>query len=121
METPEEPEQQSTESREMTPTPSTMPSDESLMPVRPKPQEPPWERVDSSNVHAIRRTTDGSTYVQFRNRDGSVSKVYHYDGVPDIIYEKMRTADSVGRFFHNQIKQVYKTRALSESEEEEIG
>jgi hypothetical protein len=69
------------------------------------PEETPWETVDSRQIHSIRREPNGTVGIRFKDRKtGGVQAEYHYDNVSEELYEKMRAADSIGRFFDQHIK-----------------
>ena len=60
--------------------------------------------VKSSNVAAVGYNVDNSTLqVEFKN-----GATYQYFDVPEIVFERLRDADSVGRYLATNIKGVYK-------------
>lgn len=68
-------------------------------------EETPYELVDSSQIHSIRREPSGTVGIRFKDRKtGGFSSEYHYDNVSEETYEAMRSADSVGKFFGENIK-----------------
>jgi hypothetical protein len=68
------------------------------------PEEIPLEDVGSSaNIAGIGYDTASKTLaVRFKN-----DSIYHYSGVPDGVYGEMKSAPSMGSFFHARIKNVY--------------
>ena len=59
-----------------------------------------WEDVDSSNIARIAFDEEtASILVQFK--DGGQ---YAYDDCTSRLYEQFKNADSVGKFFHRNIK-----------------
>lgn len=68
-------------------------------------QEPEFENFESKNIHSARRLNDGTVQIRFKNRKtGGVQAEYHYDGISEDTFEAMRSADSVGEFFEQNIK-----------------
>lgn len=65
-----------------------------------------WENTESSQIHSIGRDPEtGTVGIRFKDRKtGGVQAEYHYDNVPEEMFEKLRVADSVGRFFEQNIK-----------------
>lgn len=68
--------------------------DRQMAPLPEDVEETPWTAVDSSNVHSIRHV-DGVLQVRFKDRSGKLSAEYHYDGVSEEEFEKLRAADSI--------------------------
>jgi hypothetical protein len=73
----------------------------------------PLTPVQSSQIHAIGHDPASNTLViQFRSkreapRGGAVNapgSIYHYANVGADLFEKFRTAESVGSFFYKNIK-----------------
>ena len=63
--------------------------------------EIPMQSVQSSNIRAIGH--DGSMLrVEFSN-----GSTYDYEGVPSRVFDDLVSADSVGRYFAQNIKGVY--------------
>lgn len=61
--------------------------------------------VDSSNIAAIGRDPEtGTVAITFKNKAGEVTGTYHYSGISEETFEKMRASDSIGQFFHANIK-----------------
>ncbi|MGH1466145.1 MAG: KTSC domain-containing protein [Cognatishimia sp.] len=60
--------------------------------------------VNSSNVSAVGYDGDTST-LQIQFNDGSL---YQYFDVPEHIFDGLRTADSVGRYLHQNVKGVFR-------------
>ena len=60
-----------------------------------------FHQVESSNVHAIAHM-DNVLHVKFKNGGH-----YAYTGVSLALFEKMRSADSVGKFLNAHIKPNY--------------
>ena len=80
-----------------------MPEDRNLDPT--PEEDTPWEMFDSKNIHSARRTPDGTVSIRFKDKKtGQITGEYAYAGIPEELYEKMRVADSVGEFFHANIK-----------------
>ena len=60
------------------------------------------QEVDSSNIDAIGYDEVTETLeIEFR------IGVYQYKNVPEYMYNDLMNADSIGRFFHENIKDVY--------------
>ena len=57
-----------------------------------------WTLVSSSNIAAVAYNNE-QLLCKFTN-----GTVYSYDGVPELTFERMKTSESVGRFFHAEIK-----------------
>lgn len=66
--------------------------------------EPQWEEVDSSRFKAM-RYDPGASRLSIRWKDG---KVGHYHDVPQEAYEKLRMADSLGKYLQVEIIPRYK-------------
>jgi len=68
--------------------------------------------VDSSLIKQI--GYDGETLrVQFNDKKtGAGGKFYDYRDVPENIYDDLLSAESVGKFFHANIKGKYQTFAV---------
>jgi hypothetical protein len=64
--------------------------------------------VKSSNISAVGHDPE-TQELQVEFVGGGV---YAYDAVPADIHEALMKAESVGKFFHAQIKNAYKTRKL---------
>jgi len=63
------------------------------------------EKVDSSNIDSIGRDPEtGTVAIAFKNKAGEVTGTYNYSGIPEETFEKMRASDSIGQFFHQNIK-----------------
>ena len=59
--------------------------------------------VNSSNISSVGYDADSQTLeIEFNN-----GGVYLYSGVPESLYEGMMGADSKGKFFHANIKNIY--------------
>lgn len=56
----------------------------------------------SSNIAAI-GFNDTRLYIKFNN-----GRVYVYFDVPEGVYDSMAKAESVGKFFHSDVRNVYK-------------
>ncbi|CCH49338.1 KTSC domain-containing protein [Pseudodesulfovibrio piezophilus] len=62
------------------------------------------ENVESSNLAAVGYDEDSSTMqVEFNN-----GSIYQYFDVPEHVFEELRDADSVGRYFNANVKGVYR-------------
>lgn len=62
--------------------------------------------VESSQIAAIGHDAATNTLaVQFKNKKG-LGNVYHYDNVPADVYQQFTAAESKGRFFGANIKDV---------------
>ena len=57
-----------------------------------------WTLVTSSNISAIAYHNE-QLLCKFTN-----GTIYTYEDVPELIFERMKVAESVGRFFHAEIK-----------------
>jgi hypothetical protein len=57
-----------------------------------------WQNVTSSNIEALAHH-DGTMYVRFHG-----GAVYEYEGVSQATFERVATAGSVGRAFHENVK-----------------
>ena len=67
--------------------------------------------VSSSQIAKVGYNTETATLtIQFK-RKGSI---YTYDNVPEPVYANMLKAQSVGKFFHDNIKGRYAYRQLLE-------
>jgi len=64
----------------------------------------PRVEVGSSNIASV-GYHDGKLFVEFK-RSGAV---YEYRGVPEDVYQALINAESVGKFFHRNVKSVYQT------------
>ena len=73
----------------------------------PTPEETPWELTDSANIHSIRREPSGTVGIRFKNKAGAITGTYHYEGISAEQFEAMRAADSIGSYFHSNIKGQY--------------
>ena len=68
--------------------------------------------VSSSNISAVRYVADESTlFVVF-----SSGAQYAYGSVPQSVYDGLIGAESVGRYFHSCIRNVYPARRIEEEE-----
>ncbi len=66
------------------------------------------EPVNSSNLVSVGYGADSETLeVEFKNGD-----VYQYYNVPLFMYERLRMADSLGRFFNAEIKPAFPCEKL---------
>ena len=64
--------------------------------------------VSSSNIDEIGYDVTTSTlYIKFKN-----NRLYSYDNVPESVYDNLKSASSVGSFFHQNIRDVYVTHKL---------
>ena len=60
------------------------------------------QEVVSSNIDAVGYDEETETLeIEFR------VSLYQYEGVPEYMYNDLMNADSVGRFFNENIKDVY--------------
>lgn len=67
-----------------------------------------FEQVASTNIGAIAHdAVAGELHVQFKN-----GSHYVYAGVPRTTYEKMRSAESVGKFLQEHVKGKFDHRKL---------
>lgn len=65
--------------------------------------------VDSSAIHAIDYDRQsGVLTVQFTSRE-----TYAYEAVPPHVFDELRTAESVGRYFSEHIRDRYRYRRLT--------
>jgi len=72
----------------------------------------PRARVKSSVIAAISYDDSGRRLeVEFHN-----GRLYAYFGVPRTAYEALLTADSVGKYFNEEIKPNYRSRLLRGSD-----
>ena len=68
-----------------------------------------WKQVESSNLRAIQYDPAGKDLdVQFKN-----GSVYRYHNVAPTIAKQLETADSVGSYFAEYIKNSYECDKLS--------
>ena len=68
----------------------------------------PLVDVKSSNVAKVGYDVESEQLVvQFK-----AGGIYAYDSVPPGIHQQTTTAESIGRFFHKEIKDLYKTTKL---------
>jgi hypothetical protein len=59
--------------------------------------------VNSSNLVSVGYAPDSETLeVEFKN-----SGIYQYFNVPLVMYERLMTADSIGKYFNAEIKEAY--------------
>lgn len=65
--------------------------------------------VDSSTIEMV-GWADDTLYVSFKK-----TGAYSYRGVSEPVYQAMIAADSVGQFFHREIKPAYECTKLAES------
>lgn len=64
--------------------------------------------VSSSNIDEIGYDATTSTlYIKFKN-----NRLYSYDNVPKSVYDNLKSASSIGGFFHQNIRDVYVTHKL---------
>lgn len=64
--------------------------------------------VSSSNIDEIGYDATTSTlYIKFKN-----NRLYSYDNVPESVYDNLKSASSVGSYFHQNIRDVYVTHKL---------
>ncbi len=63
--------------------------------------------VQSSNVKAI-SFHEGTLEVEFKN-----GGVYRYQDVPGEVFERMKSATSVGRFFNSEIRGQYTSEKIA--------
>lgn len=69
--------------------------------------------VESSNIHSVRYSSGAQElYIKFK-RSGSTPTEYVYYDVPFIVYKKMLSAPSHGKFFHKEIKNRYEYEKIS--------
>lgn len=67
-----------------------------------------WEQLSSSHVKAMRHDqASGKLQVQFKN-----GTTYEYDQVDDDTANGLRTADSAGKFIHENIRGQYPHRQV---------
>ena len=64
-----------------------------------------WIPVDSSNIDAIaflpaEEAPEGTLYIRFKRN----MSVFRYEKVPANTFDRMKEADSVGKFFHAHIR-----------------
>lgn len=64
--------------------------------------------VESSNINAVGYDPDSRTLaIRFwkgRGDSKTIGDTYHYPGVPQDIYDALKDADSVGKYFHRHIR-----------------
>lgn len=61
------------------------------------------QSVESSNIAAVGYDQDAEVlYIEFKN-----GTTYTYDMVPFAVYQSLMDADSIGSFFHLNIRTVY--------------
>lgn len=71
--------------------------------------------VESSNIKAVgweptsEVSEHGTLRVEFRN-----GAVYEYDDVPRLVFTELVGAESVGAYFHREIKGRYPTRKVED-------
>jgi hypothetical protein len=65
--------------------------------------------VSSSMIREVETTDDGNLVVVF-----NTGKVYKYNNVPDDIKKDMLNADSVGKYFSENIKNKYEHEKIAE-------
>lgn len=70
-------------------------------PATPRGEEE-FDGGDSSTIDNVKHDGDSTLTVTFLS-----GGVYEYDGVPYSVFQAFREADSKGRFFHSEIKDVY--------------
>ena len=68
---------------------------------------PDMQQVDSSNIHSIGYDEDTQT-LHIRFKTGS--KTYVYEDVPSTEYNSLLESDSIGSYFHTNIKNNYKVK-----------
>jgi hypothetical protein len=66
------------------------------------------ELVRSSNIHSV-GYDQATTTLEIEFRTGGV---YQYLMVPDSVYHGLMRASSKGRYFHDHIREKYRTRRL---------
>ncbi len=60
--------------------------------------------VDSSNLHSVGYDSSTMTLeIEFKS-----GGIYQYYGVPKEVYEQLLAASSLGKFFHANIRNVYR-------------
>lgn len=57
-----------------------------------------WNSVESSNIDAL-AYEDSHMYVRFKG-----GRIYQYENVPQMVFDTIREAESVGGTFHKLIK-----------------
>ena len=78
--------------------------------VQPPKQEPKfrWVDIESTMISRIGHSKDENILrVKFNN-----GKVYEYTDVTHSVFKNFAQAESVGRFFHSNIKNVYPTTEI---------
>ena len=69
--------------------------------------------TNSSNIESVVYDGGISTLVvEFKN-----GSRYQYSDVPDSVFEKLATADSMGGYFHQHIRGKYDTKRLDDSDD----
>lgn len=62
-------------------------------------QLPEMFPVESSNVAKIGHASPATLFVEFKN-----GGVYAYNGVDEPLFDRLRRADSIGKFLNSEIK-----------------
>lgn len=68
--------------------------------------------IFSSNIKGIDHIPDGDSgtlLVEFNSGDK-----WAYDGVAEDVYQKFRTAESAGKFYHAEVRGKYASRKIEE-------
>lgn len=64
--------------------------------------------VFSSNIDEIGYDSTTSTlYIKFKN-----NRLYSYDNVPELVYDDLKSAPSIGSYFYQNIRGLYVTHKL---------
>lgn len=71
--------------------------------------------VTSSNIHSL-AWEPNTLYIRFNN-----GGVYGYSDAPLEVFEEMKGAESVGKFFHARVKNSFVARKLTDDEVRLIG
>lgn len=68
------------------------------------------EKVESSNLKSVGYEEDSQTLeIEF-----NTGAVYQYTAVPKWVFEDLMDAESVGRYFHQHIRNVYEYKQIDE-------
>ena len=63
-----------------------------------------WENVRSSAIRKVGYESSTNTmYIDFEDSD----PYYTYCGVPELVFQEFISANSVGRYYHDHIKDKY--------------
>lgn len=66
---------------------------------------PEMHPVRSSNIHAVGHDIDrNELHIQFKDKDGNPGAHHYYPGVERNTFHEMMGADSVGSWFHQNIR-----------------